>query len=155
MRVIATDVSWPALQVARRNAERHQVAGRIAFCRASLLECLPEASLELVVSNPPYVPSGHRGALPPEVREHEPGVALFAGPDGLAVIRPLVREAARTLRAGGWLLFEFGFGQSAAVEALLAGDGAWAEFGLVTDLQGIPRTAVVRKRGREVFLRNS
>jgi release factor glutamine methyltransferase len=82
--------------------------------------------------------------LPPEVRDHEPALALYAGTEGLDVIRALVRDAARALRPGGWLLFEFGLGQAAAVEAELADPDTWTTRTLVPDLQGIPRVAVAQ-----------
>ncbi len=143
-RVVATDVSGEALNVARRNSRRHGVAARLLCCHTSLLDCLPAASFDLIVSNPPYVPLGCREMLPPEVRNHEPALALFGGADGLDVIRALVRDAARALRPGGWLLFEFGQGQAAAVEAQLADLDTWTAPTLVPDLQGIPRVAVAQ-----------
>jgi release factor glutamine methyltransferase len=143
-RVVATDLSGQALHVARRNSRRHGVAARLVCCQTSLLDCLAAASCDLVVSNPPYVPLGCRELLPPEVRDHEPALALYAGTEGLDVIRALVRDAARVLRPGGWLLFEFGLGQAAAVEAELADPDTWTTRTLVPDLQGIPRVAVAQ-----------
>ena len=141
-RVLATDVSRAALEVARRNADRHAVADRIRFEHAPLLA--GAEGLALVVSNPPYIPAGDLVALPPEVRAHEPRVALDGGPDGLAVVRDLLEAAARAVVPGGWLVFEFGDGQDAAVRAAVAA----SPLELVrirADLQGIPRTAVVRR----------
>lgn len=142
-RVVATDVSRAALDVAARNARRHDVETRVAFVRGSLFAPV-EGRFDLMVSNPPYVPDGDRAALQPETRDHEPALALFAGPDGLEVIRPMMARARPHLRPGGWLLFEFGFGQADAVGALIEATGPWDDVALVPDLQGIPRTAVVR-----------
>jgi release factor glutamine methyltransferase len=100
----------------------------------------------MIVSNPPYVPAVARDTLQPEVRDYEPPTALFAGDDGLGVIRPLIGAAAARLVPRGWLLFEFGWGQAAAVESLLRAGGGWSEIELVPDLQGIPRVAVARRR---------
>jgi len=117
-RFSATDTSGAALALARRNARRHGVAHRIAFLEAAF--CGHAYDCDLIVSNPPYVPARDRDSLQPEVRDHEPAAALFAGEDGLAVIRQLVHRAWSDLGQGdGWLVFEFGFGQADAVRALL------------------------------------
>ncbi len=142
--VVATDLSAEALDVARRNAVRYDVDGRIRFVQTDLLRHV-ETPFDLVVSNPPYVPESERAALQPEVRDHEPSIALFAGDGGLSFIRRLVGEATARLKSGGFLVFECGFGQSAAVHELLAGHGALRDIELLHDLQGIPRTAVARK----------
>jgi len=141
--VVAIDISAPALAVAARNVARHGVAERVALVRGSLLGAVG-GPLDVIVSNPPYVPDGDRPGLPPEVRDFEPGVALFGGPDGLDVIRAIVAEACDRLRPGGWLIFELGAGQAPGVEGLLAGR-EWADAAIRSDLQGIPRTAVARR----------
>src|SRR5581483_5291352 len=87
-RVTATDISPDALDVARRNAERHEVADRITFLQGDLFAAVPAGStFDLVVSNPPYVTPTELAALTPDVREHEPRLALDGGPDGLAFYR--------------------------------------------------------------------
>jgi release factor glutamine methyltransferase len=145
-RVLATDVSPAAIEVGRRNARRQGVDGRIDFSVSSLTG--GAAGAALVVSNPPYVAEADRASLQPEVRDHEPPGALFAGPDGLDVIRELAGAAWTALAPGGWLVFEFGFGQDAAVRDLLAAgprSASWAEWRIHRDLQGIPRTAAAHK----------
>jgi release factor glutamine methyltransferase len=143
-RLTATDISPAAIEVARRNARRHGVEPRITFRERAFTG--QAGGCDLIVSNPPYVPEGDRAMLQPEVRDHEPPAALFAGADGLDVIRALVPLAWNALdEAGGWLVFEFGAGQAEAVRALLAGD-RWAEVTIAPDLQGIPRVACARKR---------
>lgn len=142
-RLYATDISTDALEVARRNARRHGVEGSITFQDAALLGTVPPC--DLIVSNPPYVPEGDRAQLQPEVA-FEPAEALFAGPDGLAVIRPLLGAAAVRLAPGGWLLFEFGFGQAEAIRRLLNETRDWTDVRFSHDLQGIPRTAAARRR---------
>ena len=144
--VVATDVSAEALEVASRNARRHGVASRVAFHQVSLVTSADKA--DLVVSNPPYVPIGQRHALPADVRDFEPHVALFSGADGLAIIRSLVRHVADAgvlARGTGWLLFEIGVGQADAVRRLLDEDGRYEDVTLADDLQGIPRTACARR----------
>ena len=142
-RVLATDVSEAALAVAARNARRHGVDERVEFRRVSLLDGITE-TLHLIVSNPPYVATGDIRGLPPEVREFEPFVALDGGADGLDLIRELLRSASTALEPGGWLIFEFGYGQEDGVREAIAGSGLEL-VRIREDLQGIPRTAVTRK----------
>jgi release factor glutamine methyltransferase len=143
--VIATDISEEALAVARRNAERLDVAGRVEILRGDLID--PFTTMcDVIVANPPYVVLGARPALQPEVRDHEPDVALFGGDDGLRLVDRLIREAPSRIRAGGWLIFEFGFGQDEHVEQMLAASPALTLVGFERDLQGIARTAITRRR---------
>jgi release factor glutamine methyltransferase len=139
--VTATDVSADALAVASLNARRHGVAERVRLVEGDLLGGL-HGSFDLIVSNPPYVADVQRSALPPEVRDHEPAVALFAGPDGLDVVRRLVADAGGRLNPGGALIFEIGFGQAGAVTDLLSSAPALRTVAIEPDLQGIPRTVV-------------
>jgi release factor glutamine methyltransferase len=142
--IAATDVSSEALLVARRNAARHGVADRVAFIDTDLLLGV-EDTFDLIVSNPPYVAEPDRETLQPEVRDYEPALALFAGARGLAILERLVVEGAARLADGGLLLFEFGYGQAAAVEALIANTPGLTMVGLKPDLQGIPRVGMARK----------
>jgi release factor glutamine methyltransferase len=141
-RITATDVSYRAIGVAHENAGRNEVAARIGFLRCDLLAA--NLRFDIVASNPPYVPESDRESIAVEVRDYEPGVALFAGTDGLDVIRRLIPQAFAALVPGGWLLMEIGHGQSPVVSALL-GEAGFAEIEFVPDLQGIPRVAVGRK----------
>jgi release factor glutamine methyltransferase len=133
-----------ALDVARRNAARHDVGGRVRFVKADLLAGVA-GPFDAVVSNPPYVPAADIAGLQPEVRDYEPRQALSGGVDGLDAIRRLVPEAASVLREGGWLLVEFGFGQADAVRAIIAAEPRLDLVDVRPDLAGIPRVAVVRK----------
>ena len=142
--VIATDISADALDVARRNAVRHGVAGRVRFVQADLLQSV-EPSFDLIVSNPPYVLQGDRPALSPEVRDHEPALALFAGDDGLSVIRRLIGQAVPRLKVRGVLMFEFGYGQPDLVEKLLADERELELIEFKQDLQGILRIAIAKR----------
>jgi release factor glutamine methyltransferase len=106
-RVTAVDVSPAALAVARRNAEKHGVAGRIEFVEGHLFDHVPaEARFDYVLSNPPYVKTAEMAELPPDVRDHEPHVALHGGAAGTEIIEPLIRQAAERLKPGGLLLVE-------------------------------------------------
>ncbi len=142
-RVWATDVSLDALAVAKRNARRHGVEERVAFVRCDVLEGI-DARADVIVSNPPYIPSGDASRLQPEVVQYEPPAALFAGADGLAVIRRLLAAAAGRLAPDGRLVVEFGFEQEADVRELARAAG-WRVARIRPDLQGIPRTAVLRR----------
>jgi release factor glutamine methyltransferase len=146
LRIAATDVSAAALAVARRNAALHGVRDRIQFHQASLLQPIGPGAADLIVSNPPYVPAGDRDTLQPEVGRFEPAEALFAGADGLSMIRALIVESAPRLAAGGWLIFELGAGQAGAVRNLLDVSGAWRSVEIVADLQGIARVVVAQRK---------
>ena len=140
-RLIATDISGAALEVARRNARSHEVADRIAFVRTSFLSGI-RARADLIVSNPPYVPDSAAPALAPEVVGHEPHMALFGGADGLAPIRTILATAAHALTPAGRLIVEFGYGQEPEVTGLAETCG-WHVVRMRDDLQGIPRTMVL------------
>jgi release factor glutamine methyltransferase len=122
-RVVATDSSAAALEVARRNAGRAGVADRIEFLEGSLLEPVLAADLKgcvsLLVSNPPYVASRDIDALPPEVRDFEPRVALDGGPDGLDCLRVMAQDGPALLEPSGAIALEVGCGQAGAVAAML------------------------------------
>jgi len=143
--IVATDISADALTVARRNAARHGVADRVVFRKCDLLEGVA-GPLDAIVANPPYVIDNTAAALQPEVRDHEPAVALFGGADGLGLVTRLVADAPERLRPGGLLVFEFGFGQDVEIEALLASAPDLTLVDVRRDLDGIARTAVAQRK---------
>jgi len=143
-KVTATDVSDAALRVARRNAERTGVAERIRFLEGDLLKPVAAEQFEFVVSNPPYVATDDRASLALEVRDHEPDVALFAGSNGLDIYRRLVPAAYRVLVAGGFAVFEIGYGQAEAVAELFSAAG-FVDIEFAKDLQGIDRVITARR----------
>jgi release factor glutamine methyltransferase len=143
-RVVATDISDTALEVARRNAVRHGVSDRVTFTRTDILDGV-DGPFDIIAANPPYVVDGARPALQPEVRDFEPNVALFGGSDGLGLITRLVAEAPSCLRPGGYLIFEFGLGQDVEIEELIENAPHVSLIELRRDLQGIARTAVVQR----------
>jgi len=120
--LVATDLSEAALQIAAENADRLRHGERIRFLHGDLFGPVVGERFELVVSNPPYVARRDAKSLPPELA-HEPEMALFAGEDGLDVIRRLVAEAGAHLSPGGWLLIELSPEQAGTVERMLAGAG--------------------------------
>jgi release factor glutamine methyltransferase len=137
--VSASDVSADALAVARGNAAR--LGLDVGFAQADLLSGI-DGDLYAIASNPPYVEDGSRSQLAPEVREHEPHLALFAGAEGLNAIRPLVTQAAAT--QARVLALEIGAGQAPAVRALVAAAG-FPDVDVVRDLAGIERVVVGRR----------
>ena len=136
LEVTGSDTSEDALRVARANAARLRLDVR--FVVADLLDGVPAA--EAVVANPPYVADG--APLPPEIARHEPAAALYAGPDGLSVIRRLVAQAARS--PAPFLALEVGAGQAAAVASLMTAAG-FADADVRRDLAGIERVVVGRR----------
>jgi release factor glutamine methyltransferase len=143
--IYATEISADALEVARANAARHELASRIEFRRADLLSELPLGYFDFVVSNPPYVGESEEDTVQLEVRKFEPRGAVFAGPTGLEVIARLIPAAHAALRSGGWLVFEISGTIVGGVRELL---GGWADVEIRNDLQGIARVASARKATR-------
>ena len=147
-RVIATDVSRDALEVAMANVERCRARTQVELRHGSLLGPVPERGLRAIVSNPPYIAYGEAGALPALVRDWEPSVALFSGADGLDATLRLVREAARALRPLGVLALEVDMRRAAAVGEVAASSG-FDDVRIVKDLTGRDRFVVAR-RGEEL-----
>lgn len=142
---VACDISRKALAVSGRNAEKHGVAGRLALTVSDLFDSVPDSEFDAILSNPPYVPEVAFDSLQPEVRDHEPSVALTSGADGLTVIERLIDRSPTHLRSGGILLFEMGFNQSGKVSEMLD-ENVWTEIEFLSDLQGIPRILSAVKR---------
>lgn len=140
---IATDLSPKALAVARDNATRHGLDRRAGFVLGDFGTALA-GPFDLVVSNPPYISSEEILDLAPEVKDHDPLLALDGGPDGLDAYRALARDAGRLLAPSGALVVELGAGQAADVAALLAGAGLYVETPARPDLAGIPRAITAR-----------
>jgi release factor glutamine methyltransferase len=164
--ITAVDLSTAALEVAASNAARHGLTDRIRFIASDLLDgimpvILSEAAhgvssavegpavfpiampfFDAIVANPPYVPTTDRAGLHPQVRDHEPASALFAGPEGLDIYRRLIPQARVALAPNGLLALEIGHNQREAIAALLAG---WNQLRFLDDLQHIPRIALARK----------
>jgi release factor glutamine methyltransferase len=150
--IVASDISSAALDVARDNAARFQL--RAQFVESDLLSAFtPETHpipFDAIVSNPPYVPTGDAATMQPEVVDHEPHTALFAGRDGLETYRRLIPQAHAALRPGGLLALEFGFGQRDALRSLLENSSAvvsphWRNLRFLDDYAGIPRIALAER----------
>ncbi len=138
--VAGTDISAAALAVAAENARA--LGARIDWLQCDLISAIAGASVDLIVSNPPYVPLGDRAGLQREVRDYEPEVALFGGPTGFEIYERLVADAARVLRPGGWLVLELGYTSKDRVTAMLGAN--WRDVRIAPDLAGIPRVLAAR-----------
>ncbi|MFM8272468.1 MAG: peptide chain release factor N(5)-glutamine methyltransferase [Gemmata sp.] len=146
-RVTAVDVSPDALSVARHNAEKHNVSGRVTFVEGDLFAPLPAgARFDMIVSNPPYIAQGEFATLSPEVRDHEPRLALDGGPDGLAFYRRIAAGAGELLKPGGSLLLEIGWTQDAAVRGLLSDRPEFDLGPTIKDMGKHPRVVTAKKK---------
>jgi release factor glutamine methyltransferase len=138
----ACDISDEALEIARINAARLGMGGKVLFRRSDLLSVYAGEKFDFVISNPPYVGEREWDKVQKQVREFEPKVAVFSGHEGMDIYRKLVPQAQEHVRDGGWFVAEIGFSEEAKVRALLAG---WQDLQVTADLQGIPRVIAARK----------
>jgi len=148
--VFATDRSEPALDIAQENARRNEVAGRIRFLVGDLFAPIRELDLQgrvdVIATNPPYIPANDLAGLQPEVRDFEPEMALIAGPIGTEIGAAILQQAPVFLKKGGALIMEMGIGQAEAYSAILRDTGNYRTPEIVKDLAGIDRVLVARKR---------
>ncbi|MBV9157474.1 MAG: peptide chain release factor N(5)-glutamine methyltransferase [Acidobacteriaceae bacterium] len=133
--VLASDISPGALAIADRNRRTHDAA--VAFFTADLLDAVSPQSIDLLLSNPPYVPASDAANMQKEVRDWEPEIALFAGPTGFEIYERLIGAAAIALKPGGRLLMELGYRSLEGVREMLAGN--WSDVAVISDLAGLPR----------------
>jgi len=148
-RVLATDASPGALVIARENAARHNVSDRITFLHGDLfapLEMLDiREQIDIIVTNPPYIPSGDLSTLQPEVRDFEPEMALIAGPEGIEIATAIIRQAPAFLKQGGALIMEMGMGQANELSVVVNNTRAYSSIEIFKDLAGIERVIVAKK----------
>lgn len=152
-RLYATDISGEALDVAKDNARRHGVEAQVSFLQGDLFS--PFESVEggydirgkatMMVANPPYVSQAQAGGLEPEVRDFEPHGALFAGGDGLLVIRRIIKASPPYLIKGGYLLMEIGYGQAETVKDIFAKNPYFNHIEIKRDLSGVERIVKARR----------
>ncbi|HKV95290.1 MAG TPA: peptide chain release factor N(5)-glutamine methyltransferase [Candidatus Angelobacter sp.] len=138
----ACDISEEALEVARINAARLALGGRVLFRKSDLLGVYAGENFNFIISNPPYVGEADADKVQKQVREFEPKIAVFSGQEGMEIYRRLIPQAHEHLRPGGWFVTEIGYSEEAKVKELLAG---WADIQVIADLQGIPRVVVARR----------
>lgn len=148
-RVIGIDRSAEALHIARMNAERYQVSGRIHWVVGDVLSPLLSLNLEgtvgAIIANLPYISHSEWDALPPDVKEYEPRLALDGGPDGLSVYRRLLGQASEVLRSKGWLCMEVGVGQAEKLCTIVEAQRQFERPAVREDAQGIPRVVCTQR----------
>jgi release factor glutamine methyltransferase len=148
-RIIATDISAAALDVAAKNVEKHQLTGRITLLQGDLFEPLVRPldvdQFDLIVCNPPYVSAAEYEALAKNVKDYEPRIALFAGDDGLDIYRRIIEKADQFLRPAAALMLEIGYAQGPAVRELLDRTGAFAEIRIEKDFHNNDRIVAAKK----------
>lgn len=144
--VVLTDLSPDAAALAGENAQRLQVADRVEIRTGSLTEPLGDEQFDAIVTNLPYVPDGERFTLPLHIREHEPHLALFGGPDGLDLYRLFVPAVARHLKPGGIVACEHGAEHGEAMPGLFD-PALWDEVTVEQDLAGFDRFTTAVRRG--------
>lgn len=133
--VLASDISLAALAIAERNRRTHNAA--VQYFAANLLDAVQPSSIDLLLSNPPYVPGADAANMQSEVRDWEPHVALFAGDTGFEIYSRLITAATVVVRPGGRLLMELGFRSLAGVREMLG--STWSDIEVISDLAGLPR----------------
>lgn len=138
--VFGTDISTAALRIAQSNAQN--LAAQVRFVACDLAASFRDRSIDVLVSNPPYVPKTDEPGLQREVRDYEPPVALYGGPTGIEIYERLIADAARVLKPSGWLLMELGYNSLDAVRSMLAPD--WSDVMVLPDLTGFPRVLAAR-----------
>ena len=145
---VATDISLSALQVAKNNARRHQLDAAVRFVAGNWLDPFsPDKPVfDMIVSNPPYIPTGDISGLQPEVSRFEPMLALDGRSDGLHAIRQIIFSAHPLLKPQGVLLIEMGFNQKEAVIDLIRQSGHYHPFKIIKDYAGHDRVAVMQKK---------
>ena len=147
----AVDRSEKALAVARDNARMRELDKTITFLRGNWFDPVRDLGryFDVILSNPPYISSHEFEVLPPEITQYEPLEALDGGSDGLKAIRLIIKQASDSMVPGGWLLFEIGHDQWAAVEKLIAGSGAYSDWAVIKDYSGHDRVVRTRATGNK------
>jgi release factor glutamine methyltransferase len=140
--VIACDISTSALAVAERNRRAH--GAKVLFFAGDLASAVRLNSIDLLVSNPPYVPASDKSTIQTEVRDWEPEVALYGGDSGNEIYARLIVQAAETVRPGGRLMMEMGYRSLPAIRPML--ETHWIDLNVIDDLAGLPRVITARRR---------
>ncbi|MCK4727761.1 MAG: peptide chain release factor N(5)-glutamine methyltransferase [Desulfobacterales bacterium] len=147
----AVDRSEKALAVALDNARMRGLDKAITFLQGNWFDPVRDLGryFDVIVSNPPYISSHEFKALPPEITQYEPREALLGGADGLEAIRLIIKQASDHMVPGGWLLFEIGHDQWAAVEKLIAGSGVYSDWSVIKDYSGHDRVVRTKATGKK------
>ncbi|HLA50387.1 MAG TPA: peptide chain release factor N(5)-glutamine methyltransferase, partial [Thermodesulfovibrionia bacterium] len=148
-RVFAVDISEKALDVARENAERYDVADRITFLSGDLFEPLNGLNIkaDIIVSNPPYISRKMLQELQPEVKDYEPQAALYGGEDGMDFYRKIIADAPAYLAKGGYLMLEMGYRQAGKIKNLIEQNNGFEDIDIKKDFAGIERIIKAQRKG--------
>ena len=142
---VGLDISENALQIAAKNAKRHQVSSRLDLKISDIFAILKDEKFDLIVSNPPYIPRQDFEILQTEVRDFEPTIALTDGKNGLSIIEKIINDAPQFLKPHGFLLMEIGFKQATEVKEMFL-PKIWQAIEILPDLQNIPRMVKAFKK---------
>ncbi|MCU0709953.1 MAG: peptide chain release factor N(5)-glutamine methyltransferase [Pirellula sp.] len=150
-RVVAIDISPETLRIAQKNIELHGLTERVSAQQGDLLAPLADQSLDFVLSNPPYVSESEFPSLDRSVRDHEPKLALVAGPNGTEIIHRLIQQSADKLKDRGWWICELSPMIADTIRDTLLADDRWTQVSLVRDLAGQKRVAVAQRAPRSML----
>lgn len=150
--IYATDISKKSLQVALKNAKKHNCEGKIIFLQGDLFEPfigrIEKNSLDGIISNPPYIDSYNFKLLPPEIKDNEPKIALFGGIDGLDYYRKIIKKSPYYLKTSGFIALEVGINQSKIVEELIIKENSFnQDIEVINDYLGIERVVIAYRKG--------
>jgi release factor glutamine methyltransferase len=149
-RIFATERSYAALDIARRNARQNSVADRVRFLAGDLFDPLEEMDLrkniDIIVANPPYIRSDELPTLQPEVRDYEPEMALIAGTEGTEIAERIILQSPEYVKPGGSLVMEMGIGQADALRVIIDETGKYGPIEVLKDLSGIERVIVAQRK---------
>ena len=150
--IYATDISKNSLQIALKNAQKHDCKGKIIFLQGDLFEPfsgrIEKNSLDGIISNPPYINSYDFKSLSPEVKNNEPKIALFGGIDGLGYYRKIIKKSPQYLKRNGFLALEVGLNQSKIVEKLILKENKFnQDIEIIKDYLGIERVVIAYRKG--------
>lgn len=145
--IYASDISSDALRTAASNAERHNVSEKIKFIKGDLFPSIKDRAgpFDMIVSNPPYVSREDFLTLAPEIRDHEPKLALDGGKKGLYFIDKIIRNGAEYLQSGGWLIIEMSPEQTVEALLIIEKTGLYSKAGRITDYSGLYRLTAAQK----------
>jgi release factor glutamine methyltransferase len=150
-RVVAIDISPETLRIAQKNIELHGLTERVSAQQGDLLAPLADQSLDFVLSNPPYVSESEFPSLDRSVRDHEPKLALVAGPNGTEIIHRLIQQSADKLKDRGWWICELSPMIADTIRDTLLADDRWTQVSLLRDLAGQKRVAVAQRAPRSML----
>jgi len=151
LKFFASDISKPALELAKKNARKLGLSKKITFCKGDLFQPFSRHKFHLIVCNPPYIPQAQLRSLMPEIKRYEPEIALNGGIDGLELIQKIINQAPRHLYPDAWLLMEIGLNQAKRLKKYLGAEMALKE--VVKDYNRVDRIAIFQKRQEQGFAR--